>query len=186
MPTLPPVTAHDHVRGPAPGEDAARTLIQYGDFECPFSRQVHLLVGGVLKAFPGRVRFVFRHFPVRTHAHALQAAEAAEAAAQGAPGSSPGQAFWALHDRLFQHPLALSDNELVMHADALGLDARAVRRALREGTYREAVLAQKRAAVAAGVDSSLNLVIDGTLYQEDDVEDALMARVVEPLKGATG
>ena len=187
MTEVPPITARDHVRGPAPGEAAAHTLIQYGDFECPFSRQVHLLVTGVLKVFPGRVRFVFRHFPVRAHPHALQAAEATEAAAaQGAPGSSPGQAFWALHDRLFQHPLALSEGELVMHAEAVGLDGRAVRKALRAGTYREAVLAQKRAAVAAGVDSSLNLVIDGVLYQEDDVEDALLEQVIRPLKAMGG
>ncbi|HLT47643.1 MAG TPA: thioredoxin domain-containing protein [Rubricoccaceae bacterium] len=179
MPDLPPVTDRDHIRGPAPGEDAAHTLIQYGDFECPFSRQVNLLVAHVLEAFPGRVRFVFRHFPVRYHAHALHAAEAAEAAAaQGA--------FWPMHDRLFRHQLALSDDELVQHADALGLDARAVQAALREEVFREAVLVQKRAAIRAGVGSSLNLVIDGTIFQEDGLEDALLERVVRPLKDEVG
>jgi formate-nitrite transporter family protein len=175
MAEIPPVTERDHVRGPGPGEDAAHTLLQYGDFECPFSRQVDLLVGGVLKAFPGRVRFVFRHFPVRYHDHALHAAEAAEAAAaQGA--------FWPMHDRLFGHQLALSDDELAGHAEALGLDGREVRTALREGAFREKVLAQKRAAVRAGVGSSLNLFIDGVLYEEDAVDEALLERVIRPLR----
>jgi protein-disulfide isomerase len=179
MPELPPVTDRDHVRGPGLGEAAAHTLLQYGDFECPFGRQIHLLVRGVLAAFPGRVRFVYRHFPVRTHPHALHAAEAAEAAAaQGA--------FWPMHDRLFEHPLALSDGELVEHAAALGLDAREVRTALREEVFREKVIAQKRAAVRAGVDSTLSLVIDGVLYGEDDVEDALVERVIRPLKREAG
>ena len=179
MPAVPPVTDRDHVRGPALGEDAVHTLLQYGDFECPFSRQVHLLVGHVLKVFPAQVRFVFRHFPLRIHPHALQAAEAAEAAAaQGA--------FWPMHDRLLGHQLALSDAELAGHAEALGLDARAVRTALREGPFRDAVLAQKREALRAGVDSTLNLVIDGVLYQEDDVDDALLARVIRPLRERVG
>jgi protein-disulfide isomerase len=179
MAALPPVTARDHVRGPAPGEEAAHTLLLYGDFACPLSRQVHLVVAQVLKAFPGRVRYVFRHFPLRTHAHALHAAEAAEAAAaQGA--------FWPMHDRLFQHQLALTDAELMAHAEALGLDAREVRTALREGVFREQVLGQKRAAVAAGVDSTLNLVVDGALFQEDDVEDAVVERVIRPLKAEGG
>jgi protein-disulfide isomerase len=179
MPDLPPVTDRDHVRGPGFGEEAAHTLLQYGDFECPFSRQIHLLAGHVLKAFPAQVRLVFRHFPLRTHPHALRAAEAAEAAAaQGA--------FWPMHDRLFADQLALSDDELIGYAGALGLDAREVRTALREEVFQEKVLAQKRAAVRAGVDSTLNLVIDGVLFQEDDVEDALIERVIRPLKREAG
>jgi protein-disulfide isomerase len=175
MPDLPPVTDRDHVRGPGFGEPAAHTLLQYGDFECPFSRQIHLLVGHVLKAFPAQVRCVFRHFPLRTHEHALHAALAAEAAAaQGA--------FWPMHDRLFDHQLALSDDDLAAHAEALGLDAREVQTALREEVFQEKVLVQKRAAVRAGVDSTLNLVIDGKLYQEDDVEDALIEQVIRPLR----
>ncbi|MCH8031293.1 MAG: thioredoxin domain-containing protein, partial [Bacteroidetes bacterium] len=106
MPDFPPITDRDHIRGP---EDAEITLLQYGDFECPQSRQVHVMVRGLMKAYSGKVRLVFRHFPVRIHPNALAAAETAEAA--GAQG-----AFWAMHDRLFAIPMNLSDNELVMHA----------------------------------------------------------------------
>lgn len=172
MPDLPPVTDRDHVRGPA---DADVTLLLYGDFECPFSHQVEQIVRETMKVFPDKIRFVFRHFPVRHHPHALHAAIAAESAA------SQGH-FWSFHDTLFRNQLALSDNELVMHADGLGLDAREVKTALREQTFRDRILDQKRAAVQAGIDSTLNLVIDGEIFQEDDVEDALVERVIRRLK----
>ena len=176
MHELPPVTDRDHATGPA---DAAMTLVQYGDFECPFSRQVHLLVREVRKVFPQQVRFVFRHFPVRGHHHALHAAIAAEAAAsQGA--------FWPMHTRLFANQLALGDNELVMTADGLGIDAREVRTALREEVFRDKILGQKREAVKAGIDSTLNLVVNGEVFQEDAVEDAVIERVIRPLKAAEG
>lgn len=177
MAALPPLTERDHVRGPAVGEAAAHTLLLYGDFECPFTRQVELVVQNVLRVFPDAVRYAFRHFPLRTHEHALRAAEAAEAAAaQGA--------FWPMHDRLLAHQLALTDDDLLAHTEALGLDVREVRTALREGAFRDRVLGQKRAAVSAGVDTSLNLVIDGEVFLEDDVEDALVERVIRPLKDA--
>jgi protein-disulfide isomerase len=176
MTDLPPVTDRDHTTGPA---EAAVTLMQYGDFECPFSRQVHLLVREVRKVFPQQIRFVFRHFPLRHHNHALHAAIAAEAA--GAQG-----AFWPMHERLFSNQLALSDNELVMTAEGLGLDAREVKAALQEGVFKERVLEQKRAAVQAGMTDTLNLVIDGALYQGDAAEDALIERVIRPLKDAEG
>ena len=174
MADLPPVTDRDHTNGP---EDAAVTLMQYGDFECPFSRQVYLLVREVRKVFPQQIRFVFRHFPLRQHEHALHAALAAEAA--GAQG-----AFWPMHERLFANQMALSDNELVMTADGLGIDALEVKTALQEGVFKDRVLAQKRAAVQAGMTDTLNLVIDGTLYQGDAAEDALIERVIRPLKEA--
>src|SRR5690606_27322497 len=172
MAALPPITDRDHARGPA---DAAHTLLLYGDFECPFSRQVEQIVGETMNVFPSQSRFVFRHFPVRAHPHAVRAASAAEAAA------AQGR-FWAMHDLLFRNQFALSDDALVGHAEALGLDAREVRTALREEAFRDHVLGQKRAAVRAGVNSTLNLVIDGVLFQEDDLEDALVERVIRPLR----
>ena len=163
MPDFPPITDRDRIRGP---EDAEITLLQYGDFECPQSRQVHVMVRGLMKAYPEKVKLVFRHFPVRVHPNALAAAETVEAA--GAQG-----AFWAMHDRLFANQLNLSNNELVMHADALGIDAREVRTALREEVFRTNVLAEKRGGVKAGVRSSLNLVVADELYEDDAVLEAI-------------
>ena len=107
----PPVGADDHARGP---EDAPITLVEYGDFECPYCRQAYEELKAVLET--GRVRLVFRHFPIsEIHARAEQAAVAAEAAAR------QGR-FWEMHDRLFEHQDRLGDNDLLEHARVLGLD----------------------------------------------------------------
>ena len=172
MPTLPPLDASDHVSGP----DGARvTLVQYGDLECPYSKDVHDVVRDVRSTFPDDVRYVFRHFPVRYHPNALRAAVAAEEAAR------QGE-FWAFQDRLYAHQLQLRADQLVEHARALGLDAEAVQEALGAETDQARILAQKRAGVKAGVRSTLNLWIDGELFEEDDLEAALVARVIQPLK----
>jgi protein-disulfide isomerase len=140
---------------------------------------VHRIVADVAARFPGRVCVAFRHFPLRLHPHAVAAAVAAEAAAaQGA--------FWAMHDRLFAHPLALTDADLVAHAEALGLDGRAVRAALADDALATRVLAAKRGGVRAGIRSTLALVIDGELFEEDDLEPALVDRVIRPLQAAEG
>lgn len=176
MSAVPPLTDADHAHGPS---DAAVTLLHYGDFECPFSGDVHRIVADVAARFPTRVRVAFRHFPLRLHPHAVAAAVAAEAAAaQGA--------FWPMHDRLFAHPLALTDADLVAHAESLGLDGRAVAVALADGAGAARVLAAKRGGVRAGIRSTLALVIDGVLFEEDDVEPALVDRVIRPLQAAEG
>jgi protein-disulfide isomerase len=177
MPLLPDIGPDDHVAGPdaSPG---VVTLVHYGDFECPLSGEVHAIVREVREAFPTRVRFVYRHFPLRTHENALAAAVAAdEAGRQGA--------FWPFHDRLFAHPLDLGPGGLVAHAEALGLDGPAVRRALDRPEGGPAVLAQKRDGVRAGVRSTLNLWIDGALYEDDALDEALTAQVIRPLRADT-
>ena len=174
MPLDPPLSDADHVAGPA---DALLTLVQYGDFECPFSKDVHDIVAEIRDKHPMGVRFAFRHFPLRPHPNALHAAVAAEEAArQGG--------FWLLHDRMYQHQLALRPDQLAAHAEAVGLDGEAVRRAIEAEEGKTGVLAQKRAAVRAGVRSTLGLWIDGVWVEEDDLEDALVERVIKPLHAA--
>lgn len=160
---FPLITARDHIRGP---DDAEVTLLQYGDFECPQSRQVFVMVRGLMKLHPEQVRLVFRHFPVRTHPNALAAAEVAESA--GSQG-----AFWEMHDRLFSNQLALTQAELFRHAESIGIDAQEVRTALSEEVFRDHVLVEKRGAVKAGVRSSLNLIVEGVLYEDDAVMEAI-------------
>lgn len=170
----PPIGPSDHVTGP---DDALVTLVHYGDFECPYSKDVHDLVAEIREAHPGGVRLVFRHFPLRPHPNAISAAVAAEAAArQGG--------FWALHERLYAHPLQLRPDQLVGHAEAVGLDGAAVRAALDAGEGREAILAQKRQAVRSGVRSTLGLWIDGEWVEEDALEPAVIERVIRPLQEA--
>src|SRR6266478_3522544 len=89
-----PVSDRDHHQGPA---TAAVTLVQYGDYECPYTRQSTTVVQALQLQLGARLRFVFRNFPlVQIHPHALRAAEAAEAAA--AQGK-----FWEMHDYIFHH-----------------------------------------------------------------------------------
>jgi protein-disulfide isomerase len=99
----PPVSARDHVQGPA---SARVTLVEYGDFECPSCGEAFPVIKAVQRAFGDNLRFVFRHYPLRTsHPHALPAARAAEAAAvQGG--------FWPMYDRLFSRQHALTDDDL--------------------------------------------------------------------------
>ena len=102
----------DHVRGP---EDAPVTIVEYGDFECPYCGQAEPVVRELLRN-QGDVRYVWRHLPLSdVHPHAELAAEAAEAAAaQGA--------FWEMHDLLLDHQGALAVSDLVGYARGLGLD----------------------------------------------------------------
>ena len=107
----PPVTERDHAEGPA---TARVTLVEYGDYECPMCGQTHVAIKQAQQAFGPNLRFVFRHFPLRSsHPHALEAAKAAEAAA------AQGR-FWQMHDRLFQHQTQLDSESLVAHARTSG------------------------------------------------------------------
>jgi protein-disulfide isomerase len=102
----------DHARGPAAGH----LILEYGDYECPYSRQAFRAIEYVERELSGRVRFAFRHFPlVQIHPHAFGAAAAAEAAAVQ-------DCFWAMHELLFHSQKALEDDDLLQYAEQLGLD----------------------------------------------------------------
>jgi protein-disulfide isomerase len=106
-----PVGFRDHVRGSA---DAAVTLVEYADVECPYCRHLDPVLREVLTQRPG-ARLVYRHFPlVQEHPYAYSAALALEAAAQHGR-------FWELHDRLLSEPAHLGRRELAEHAAQLGL-----------------------------------------------------------------
>jgi Na+/H+ antiporter NhaA len=134
----------DHIRGP---EEAPVTVVEYGDFECPFCGQAEPVVRELL-AGHGDVRYVWRHLPLTdVHPHAQLAAEAAEAAAdQGA--------FWEMHDLLLDSQDRLRPADLVGHADSLGLDS---------GLFRQHLERRKGAArVAEDVDSADLSGVSGT------------------------
>jgi NhaA family Na+:H+ antiporter len=102
----------DHVRGP----EAGRLILEYGDYECPYSRQAYREIQRVERQLDGRIRFAFRHFPlVAIHPHALAAAAAVEAAALQ-------DRFWDMHDLLFRRQRALEDGDLQRYATQLDLD----------------------------------------------------------------
>ena len=105
-----PVSERDHRQGSL---TAAVTLVEYGDYECPYCALAYPVVKEIQRQLDPTLCFVFRHFPVaQSHPHARHAAEAA--AAQGK--------FWHMHDMLFEHQDALDDEHLLHYAAALGLD----------------------------------------------------------------
>ena len=112
-PLVEPLDGHvDHVRGQA--RDAV--ILEYGDYECPYSRQAFRAIERVEWELSSRVRFAFRHFPLtQIHPHALAAAASAEAA--GRQGR-----FWEMHSLLFDRQQALEDEGLRTYAGAIGLD----------------------------------------------------------------
>lgn len=146
----------DHVRGDA----GASVILEYGDYECPFSRQAFRAIERVERELPGRVRFAFRHFPLtEIHPHALAASAAAEAA-------SRQDRFWEMHDLLFHRQKALEDDDLRSYANEIGLD---LARFDRDRAAAE-VLARIERDVASGeatgvVRGTPTLFVDGVLYE---------------------
>jgi len=148
--------AVDHVRGP----QAGRLILEYGDYECPYSRAAYHQIQRVERTMGDGVRFAFRHFPLtQIHPHALAASAAAEAA--GAQDR-----FWEMHDVLFDHQKALEDEDLRGYAGELGLDVarfdvdRAATAVLqRIGRDVESGLASQQ------VRGTPTLFIDGVLHQ---------------------
>jgi protein-disulfide isomerase len=150
--TAPQVTADDHVRGLA---DAPVTVIEYGDYECPYcqgaARDVHLL----LDRYPGTVQFVFRNFPLpQLHPHAEQAAEAAEAAA------SQGK-FWEMYELLLQPSSRLDNDSLCRYAIQVGLDTARFRRDLASHTYAARIERDVREGIRNGVNATPKFYVHG-------------------------
>ncbi|KYF83320.1 hypothetical protein BE11_07535 [Sorangium cellulosum] len=147
---------------PGKGAAAGKVVIQmFSDFQCPYCARGGATMDELLKAFPGKVRVVFRHLPLPFHPEAQLAAEAAmEAMAQRGPAG-----FWKMHDRLFKDNAAsnLDRAALEQHAASLGLDAARFARALDERTHRAAVEADMQVAKSAGITGTPGFVINGYL-----------------------
>jgi protein-disulfide isomerase len=151
----PPVGPGDHVLG---DPDAPITLVEYGDYECPYCGRAHLVVKEVLRQLGSEARFVFRHFPlVQVHPHALLAAEAAEAA--GAQ-----RQLWPMHDMLFENQDALEPADLLGYAEALRLDTARFVRELEAHTHLDEVQAELRSGVRSGVHGTPTFFIDGARH----------------------
>jgi protein-disulfide isomerase len=148
---VPVDDARDHVRGP---EKAPVTVVEYGDFECPYCGQAEPAVRELLRDH-GDVRYVWRHLPLTdVHPHAQMAAEAAEAAAaQGA--------FWEMHDLLFGHQDALTMRDLLGYAGSLGLDTQRFRSDLTTRAGAERVRQDTDSADLSGVSGTPTFFVNG-------------------------
>ena len=151
----PPVGERDHVAGP---NDAPVTLVEYGDYECPYCGMAHPIVKTAQRELGKKLRFVFRNFPLaEAHPHARLAAQAAEAA--GAQGK-----FWEMHDLLFENQGALDARDLIGHAKSLGLDVARFTRELDAGTYEKRVREDFRSGVKSGVNGTPTFFVNGERF----------------------
>src|SRR6266849_6193748 len=161
-----PVSERDHRQGPA---TAAVTLVQYGDYECPYTRLSTTIVRAIQQQLGDQLRFVFRNFPLtEIHPHALHAALAAEAAA--AQGK-----FWQMHDAIFHHQHTLEDSDLEQFAEAVGLDMQQYARALAEQRALARIEEDVEGGERSGVQGTPTFFINGVLYRGSWEQDALLA-----------
>jgi protein-disulfide isomerase len=162
-----PVGEDDHSQGPA---TAPVTLVEYGDYECPYCGAAYPIVKEIQRRLGDRLRFVFRNFPITTaHPHAEHAAEAAEtAAAQGK--------FWEMHDYLYEHQKALMDRNLAEYAAEVGLDLEQFERDMTAQTFADRVRADFMSGVRSGVNGTPTFFINGQRHNGSyDVETLLAA-----------
>jgi Na+/H+ antiporter NhaA len=145
-------TGRDHVRGP---EAAPVTLVEYGDYECPYCGRAEVVIRELLDSFGGDLRYVWRHLPLNdVHPHAQMAAEAAEAA------GSQGR-FWEIHDRLLANQDDLSPADLANHAGELGLDVERFWHELRHRQHAPRVDRDVESADASGVGGTPTFFVNG-------------------------
>jgi len=163
---VPVDDGRDHTRGPA---DAPVTIVEYGDFECPYCGQAEPVLRDLL-AGHAEVRYVFRHLPLRdVHPRAYLAAKAAEAAGKQ-------RAFWPMHDLLFAHQDALRPTDLLGYAEELGLDVDRFQADLRSRWVQARVADDLESAGLSGVSGTPTFFINGRRhYGAYDIESLTVA-----------
>lgn len=157
-----PVNDEDHSSGPV---DAPVTLVEYGDFQCPYCFQAHPIVMTLQRQLGDRLRFVFRNFPIaEIHPHAVEAAEAAESVASHAGPD----AYWKMHHAIFEHqqdsPDALDRAHLLRYAQEAGADPGQVRIHLDAGTFEARVRTDFMSGVRSGVNGTPTFFINGVRF----------------------
>ncbi|RPH70954.1 MAG: hypothetical protein EHM78_09345 [Myxococcaceae bacterium] len=145
------VAAEGPSRGP---KDAPVTIVEFSDFECPYCGAAHDTVEQVMNTYAGKVRLVFRQFPLSFHPHAAKAAEASLCAADQGK-------FWEYHEVLFKNQKKLDPADLKAHATQVGLDPQKFGQCLESGDKKKVVDADQQAGMAAGVNGTPAFFING-------------------------
>ena len=150
-----PVSERDHVQG---SEKAPLTLVEYGDYQCPYCGAAYPVVKRIQKTFGDQLRFVFRNFPLtQSHPYAMVAAEAAEAAAlQGK--------FWEMHDLLFEQQTFLEPDILPSWAKKIGLDVEKFGAALQQPAIGKRIKDDRQSGIRSGVNGTPTFFINGRRY----------------------
>jgi protein-disulfide isomerase len=168
--SLPVSESRDHIQGPA---SAAVTLVEYGDYECPYCAQAYLIVKEVQERLGNKLRFVFRNYPLsKLRPHSYQSALAVEtAAAQGK--------FWEMYDFLFKHGQSLSDDNLRLSAAKLGLQINKFDIEFRNRTYSRHVDEDIQSGEESGVTKTPTFFINGDRYDDSWDLDSLLSALDE-------
>jgi len=167
MPRLStPVGRRDHTRGSL---GASVTLVEYGDYQCPYCAAAYPVIERVSKRFGAQLCFAYRHFPLsHMHPRAEPAAEAAEVAGEQ-------DMFWPIHDSLFRHQEALEDEDLLARAEALGLDVSRFAMALATGLFAPRVREDFMSGIRSGVNGTPTLFVNSVRYDGPRDADSLTA-----------
>jgi protein-disulfide isomerase len=172
MALTPRVSARDHIEG---NEDAPLTLVEYGDYQCPYCGEAYPMIKRLQKELDTKLCFVFRNFPLtESHRYALIAAAAAEAA------SLQGK-FWEMHDMIFENQEELDPKILPTWAGEIGLDVNQFAKAISEGKVTKRIEEDYVSGVESGVDGTPSFFINGTRYQGEDDYDSLHAALLDAL-----
>ncbi len=171
MPRLTkPVNAADHTLGP---KDAPVTLLEYGDFECPYCGAAYPIVSQIVQQMGNRLRFAFRHFPLtQAHPYAMAAAEASEAA------DTQGK-FWEMYDTIFQHQDELDMEHLHDFASSIGLNMEEFDQDMANHTFEGKVQDDFMSGVRSGVNGTPTFFINGTRYEGPAELNAMMQALEE-------
>jgi protein-disulfide isomerase len=174
MSTLkPPVGPEDHAQGP---ETAPGTLVEYGDYECPYCGAAYPVVKRLQEHYGNRLRFVFRNFPLaEAHPHAELAAETAEFA--GAHGK-----FWEMHDLLYDNQDRLGISLFEQLADSLQLPLDELAQALQSHQFKSRVRADFSSGLRSGVNGTPTFFINGTRYENSNEHAEMVAAIDQALK----
>jgi protein-disulfide isomerase len=150
-----PVGPDDHSRGPV---DARLTVVEYGDYQCPYCGQAYPIVEQLRTTFADSMRLIFRNLPLAdVHPHAEAAAEMAEAVAQQGK-------FWEIHDALYENQRDLSDAALRRYVEGVGANVDEANKAIADGGPRERVEADFEGAIRSGANGTPTFFVNGVRY----------------------
>ena len=170
-----PISKRDNVQGP---DGAPVTLVEYGDYECPYCGQAYPIIKNIQTNSGDDLRFVFRNFPLtQVHPHAQQAAEAAESAASQ-------NKFWEMHDRLYEHQSELENEDLKKHAAALGLDVPIFEHELSGHVHAGRIREDFISGIRSGVNGTPTFYLNGKRYDDSWDEETLMASIKQAISSS--
>ena len=163
---IPVTVERDHIKG---SSNAPLTLVEYGDYQCPYCGAAYPEVKKVQKKLGSKLRFVFRNFPITSaHEFAEHAAEIAEAA--GAQGK-----FWEMHDFLYEHQDLLGDdNNIFAYGKELGLDVQRLAQEVMNNTYLNRIKEDFNGGIRSGVNGTPTFYINGTRFNGSPTAEDLL------------